>query len=517
MTTNRRDFLKASALAAVAAAMPEGLKAAVAGRDFKKITIAKTSCQFEREPMVRPFGFKGGYLTEEWIVSAYVRSTSGLHGIGLGTQSSLWSDAKVFAENSEAGGNAIMFAMTQFALKRLVGQTFTSPVELNDWLWPQVWEYGKKVAANPALRAGAKLELDPGMRAAVEKAVAVWKPGVSIDQGRHGDTHAVRELCSDPQSSRTPFVSGPEFMQWIVPNAFYSTAYVLCADIPQKDRVPKVGLSVTRFGEASVGSKATSFVSLEGAATNRSIRAVGTLSYRRDGKAEKATVYLVKVPINPLAILQYVNDLPVYGKDGKGRLPRMLGNIGDYLDFEFVGAGTGDWNPRSSVQILGCSLAQMDYGVEMDQSVRGNLFERVSGSALVFPGDAQSWYTTGACTDVLVEDNVFRDNLTSRYQYTEGIISIFPEVKRLAEQKQGYHCNIVVRHNRFETFDVPLLYARSADGVHFDDNEIIYDLKSKYQGWGKKPFRLDRVKNFTFERNEVKGRGKFTADDVEQK
>ena len=144
---NRRDFIKSGILAA---AMP---KMSFAATPHKPITIAKTSCQFEREPMVRPFGFKGGYLTEEWVVSAYVASTSGLHGIGLGTQSSLWSDAKVFAENSEAGGNAIMFAMTQFALKRLVGQTFTSPVELNDWLWPQVWEYGKKVAANPALRA----------------------------------------------------------------------------------------------------------------------------------------------------------------------------------------------------------------------------------------------------------------------------------------------------------------------------------------------------------------------------
>ena len=100
----------------------------------KPITIAKTSCGFEREPMVRPFGFKGGYLTEEWIVSAYVASTSGKHGIGLGTQSCLWSDAKVFAANSEAGGNAIMFSMTQYALKLLVGKTFTSPVELNDWL-----------------------------------------------------------------------------------------------------------------------------------------------------------------------------------------------------------------------------------------------------------------------------------------------------------------------------------------------------------------------------------------------
>ena len=144
---NRRDFIKTGMLAALApkmsfAAMPQ-----------KKITIAETSCAFEREPMVRPFGFKGGYLTEEWIVSAFVKSTSGKHGIGLGTQSCLWSDAKVFAGNSECGGNAIMFSMTQYALKLLKGRSFASPVELNDWLWPQVWEYGKKVAANPQLRA----------------------------------------------------------------------------------------------------------------------------------------------------------------------------------------------------------------------------------------------------------------------------------------------------------------------------------------------------------------------------
>ena len=148
-------------LAAAAAGRCKPLRAAhaatccasAAAGSGRPITIAKTSCGFEREPMVRPFGFKGGYLTEEWIVSAYVRATSGKHGIGLGTQSCLWSDAKVFASNSEAGGNAIMFAMTQHALKLLVGQTFTSPVELNDWLWPQVWEYGKKVSANPDLRA----------------------------------------------------------------------------------------------------------------------------------------------------------------------------------------------------------------------------------------------------------------------------------------------------------------------------------------------------------------------------
>lgn len=178
-----------------------------------------------------------------------------------------------------------------------------------------------------------------------------------------------------------------------------------------------------------------------------------------------------------------------------------------------------DWHP--SVRFIGNVVTHNRargclFTTPRKVEVRGNLFERVSGSAIVFPGDAQSWYTTGACTDVLVEGNVFRDNLTSRYQYTEGVISIFPEVRRLSEQKRAYHRNIVVRRNRFETFDVPLLYAQSAEGVHFDDNEIVYDLKSKYRGWGRKPFRLDHVKDFTFERNTVKGRGKFAADDVEQ-
>ena len=148
---NRREFIVGAAAAAGAAKL--GLAHGAAQPAFRPITIAKTACNFEREPMVRPFGFKGGYLTEEWIVSAFVRSTSGKHGIGLGTQSCLWSDASVFAANAEAGGNAIMFAMTQRALKLVEGKTFTSPVALNDWLWPQVWDYGKAVAANPRLRA----------------------------------------------------------------------------------------------------------------------------------------------------------------------------------------------------------------------------------------------------------------------------------------------------------------------------------------------------------------------------
>ncbi len=159
----RRDFLKSAAVAGTAVALC-GCDA-LAGKRFpaapvlaadpslKTITIASARCEFERKPLLRPFGFKGGYLSELWNVYALLTSEGGNFSIGQGVQSCLWSDAAVFSSNSEAGGNSIMFAMTQYALKLAEGKSFRTPVELNDWLFPQVWEYGKKVAADPKLRA----------------------------------------------------------------------------------------------------------------------------------------------------------------------------------------------------------------------------------------------------------------------------------------------------------------------------------------------------------------------------
>jgi len=66
------------------------------------ITVARVGSNFEREPLIRPFGFKGGYQTETWQSVALLESASGRRGIGLGTQGVLWSDAHVFAGHSEA-------------------------------------------------------------------------------------------------------------------------------------------------------------------------------------------------------------------------------------------------------------------------------------------------------------------------------------------------------------------------------------------------------------------------------
>ena len=144
----------AVAVAAGAAAMggcATAGAAAVTGTR-RRITVADTGCEFEREPLLRPFGFKGGYLSNIWQSAAMIRATSGQRGIGICTHNTLWSDAKVFVGNSESGGNALMFAMTAHALRVLKGQTFTDPVALNDALFEEVYRYGREITRMKGLR-----------------------------------------------------------------------------------------------------------------------------------------------------------------------------------------------------------------------------------------------------------------------------------------------------------------------------------------------------------------------------
>lgn len=113
--------------------------------------IEATRSNFIREPLLAPFGFKGGYLSELWQSIARL-STAEHTGIGLGVQSVLWSDAQVFTSTSQAGGNAYMFAMTDYALKLAKGMDFSDPFTLLQELYPKVYEYGKQVTNNPNLR-----------------------------------------------------------------------------------------------------------------------------------------------------------------------------------------------------------------------------------------------------------------------------------------------------------------------------------------------------------------------------
>lgn len=126
--------------------------AATTSTNSQTINISQVGSNFEREPLVRPMGFKGGYLTRLWQSVAYIRSSSGHEGIGLGTQSVLWSDAEVFASQSENGGNALMYAITERALQMIEGMSFETPVDLQEAILEEVYAYGQKITEKKDLR-----------------------------------------------------------------------------------------------------------------------------------------------------------------------------------------------------------------------------------------------------------------------------------------------------------------------------------------------------------------------------
>ena len=129
--------------------------------------------------------------------------------------------------------------------------------------------------------------------------------------------------------------------------------------------------------------------------------------------------------------------------------------------------------------------------------VEKNLFDHTSGTAILLCGDCNGWYETGACRDVLIRNNRFINALTSQYQFTNAVISIYPEIPDLKNQQKYFHGGkkgaIRIVDNYFDTFDLPILYAKSVDGLIFKNNTIVTNQEYKPFHWNKKRFWLERV------------------------
>lgn len=122
-----------------------------------------------------------------------------------------------------------------------------------------------------------------------------------------------------------------------------------------------------------------------------------------------------------------------------------------------------------------------------------NLFDHTSGSAILLCGDCNGWFETGACHNVTIRGNRFVNSLTNLFQFTNAIISIYPEIPDLNSQNQYFHSNITITDNVFETFDNPLLYAKSVSGLIFLNNDVIRNNDFPAFHWNKAPVFLEHV------------------------
>ena len=102
-----------------------------------RISIIQTASDFEREKLIRPFGLKGGTLSELWQTIVSLKSASGHQRLGLSTQSVLYGDAAVFSAYAESEANALMYTLTARCLALVRVIPFASPFELMDKLLPE--------------------------------------------------------------------------------------------------------------------------------------------------------------------------------------------------------------------------------------------------------------------------------------------------------------------------------------------------------------------------------------------
>ena len=133
--------------------------------------------------------------------------------------------------------------------------------------------------------------------------------------------------------------------------------------------------------------------------------------------------------------------------------------------------------------------------------VENNLVDHTSGAAILLCGDCNGWFETGACRHVIIRKNRFVNALTNLFQFTNAVISIYPEIPDLKGQQQYFHGGpeggIVIEDNEFETFDAPILYAKSVDGLVFRNNTIKLNTEYKPFHPNRNRFWLERVTNVT--------------------
>ena len=121
-------------------------------QDLKPIKITHVDSNFERQPLVRPFGFKGVYQHKFWVCAALMKSSSGIQHVGIQTQYLAWSGLSVFLAYTEVGGNVVLLLTLEHALQQIQGSSFNNPLELQDAVLEEAHQYGKKITADENLK-----------------------------------------------------------------------------------------------------------------------------------------------------------------------------------------------------------------------------------------------------------------------------------------------------------------------------------------------------------------------------
>ncbi len=165
------------------------------------------------------------------------------------------------------------------------------------------------------------------------------------------------------------------------------------------------------------------------------------------------------------------------------------------------------WTPDVLIQnsrFKSCRARGILISTPGDVIIRNNTFES-SGSAILIAGDANNWFESGAVKNVLIKNNKFLDPcMTSNYQFSEAIISIYPEIPK-PDPAKPFHKNIRIEENEFFPYDYPVLYAKSVQGLTFKGN--ILTRSSRFTPFHNRKYTIsfEGCRNVSIEGNKYNG------------
>ncbi|MCP4310125.1 MAG: right-handed parallel beta-helix repeat-containing protein, partial [Bacteroidetes bacterium] len=143
-----------------------------------------------------------------------------------------------------------------------------------------------------------------------------------------------------------------------------------------------------------------------------------------------------------------------------------------------------------------------------------------AGTAILIEGDVDRWYEAGAINNLEISNNTFDNCLSSgsdesNFGWGEAIITITPSRRPQSTSDEPYHKNIIIKNNRFETFDTPLVRARSVRNLQFINNTIIRTFDYKPYAWQKSSFLLDGCRDVEISGNSFSDQYKTRTIDME--
>lgn len=148
---DRKQFLKYAGVMAAFSGTDLNKMAYSETNKMKQMQIIQTDSVFEQEKLIRPFGFKGGYLTELWQVASKLVVASGIGKVGIATQSVLYGDADLFGAYTERQGNELMYKVVKCALELVKQTPFSDPVNLQDQVFPELVKSARKITGKADL------------------------------------------------------------------------------------------------------------------------------------------------------------------------------------------------------------------------------------------------------------------------------------------------------------------------------------------------------------------------------